>query len=1065
MRKVLLLFLIFCGFSFSAMAQQKIVTGTVTGTEDGQPVIGCTVQVKGTTLGNATDVNGKYTLAVPQNATTLVFSYIGLKTQEVEIGTRSVVDVSMEPDILGLDEVVVTALGISREKKALGYAVQDVKSDVIERAGNTDLSGAMQGKLTGIDIKPSSGMPGASSQVTIRGARSFTGNNSPLYIVDGMPVASAADIQTGAGGDFSSQGYGVTGSDLSNRAVDINPSDIESIDILKGQAAAALYGIRASNGVVIITTKSGRNNAIGKPLVSISHISSFSKVSRTPDYQSSYAQGTYGAYVPNSSMSWGPKISDLPDDPTYGGNNNGHPGMFYVPQLEAGQLDPWVVPQVFNNWSDYYKTGYSITNNINVSQAVEKGNFALGLSETSQSGIAAPAGMNRWNAKASAERKLNDNFNVGFTSNFSQTDIEKLSSGNDASLAGVLAAPTTYNLKGYPYNVPGDPYTQIYYRGVNPFDNPLWAAKHNVFNEKTNRFFGNGYINYIARFNDVMNIKVRYQLGIDSYTTHFQDIFEYGHAGDTGYMDNYGISSSTVNSLLTATYDWKINNDLSLNALFGNEFNQGSYKTYSEHGEDFNFGGWAHIRNANIVTANESISQDRTVGFFGNLSLSWKSMLFLNATGRNDVVSSMPTNNRTFFYPSASLSFVASELNAIKNLDWISFTKLRFSYAEVGQAGQYYKNFFTIPNYSGSWWSGSPILYPIGGISSYIPNNIQFDPNLKPQNTKSYEIGADLKFFNNRFGIDYTFSRQNVIDQIFNVPLAGSTGAAQLLMNGGKVHTISHEVILYLTPLATENFQWTMNFNFSKIDNIVDELAPGVESIFLGGFTIPQVRAGIGASYPVIYGTSFVRDENNKIVVVDNPGATNHGMPEVGEPKVIASVSPDFILGATNSFSYRNWSLNALFEWKSGGHMYSGSNGLLDNYGMSARTENRDATFIFDGVKPDGTPNDIVRGGPNDPRALQDLYTNVLYNIDEYFIYDNSFVKLRELSLKYKPEKRLFSKVDLGVSLFARNVLIWTALPNFDPESSQGNTNMGGAFERFSMPQTTSFGFSLDITF
>jgi TonB-linked SusC/RagA family outer membrane protein len=1065
MRKVLLLFLIFCGFSFSAMAQQKIVTGTVTGTEDGQPVIGCTVQVKGTTLGNATDVNGKYTLAVPQNATTLVFSYIGLKTQEVEIGTRSVVDVSMEPDILGLDEVVVTALGISREKKALGYAVQDVKSDVIERAGNTDLSGAMQGKLTGIDIKPSSGMPGASSQVTIRGARSFTGNNSPLYIVDGMPVASAADIQTGAGGDFSSQGYGVTGSDLSNRAVDINPSDIESIDILKGQAAAALYGIRASNGVVIITTKSGRNNAIGKPLVSISHISSFSKVSRTPDYQSSYAQGTYGAYVPNSSMSWGPKISDLPDDPTYGGNNNGHPGMFYVPQLEAGQLDPWVVPQVFNNWSDYYKTGYSITNNINVSQAVEKGNFALGLSETSQSGIAAPAGMNRWNAKASAERKLNDNFNVGFTSNFSQTDIEKLSSGNDASLAGVLAAPTTYNLKGYPYNVPGDPYTQIYYRGVNPFDNPLWAAKHNVFNEKTNRFFGNGYINYIARFNDVMNIKVRYQLGIDSYTTHFQDIFEYGHAGDTGYMDNYGISSSTVNSLLTATYDWKINNDLSLNALFGNEFNQGSYKTYSEHGEDFNFGGWAHIRNANIVTANESISQDRTVGFFGNLSLSWKSMLFLNATGRNDVVSSMPTNNRTFFYPSASLSFVASELNAIKNLDWISFTKLRFSYAEVGQAGQYYKNFFTIPNYSGSWWSGSPILYPIGGISSYIPNNIQFDPNLKPQNTKSYEIGADLKFFNNRFGIDYTFSRQNVIDQIFNVPLAGSTGAAQLLMNGGKVHTISHEVILYLTPLATENFQWTMNFNFSKIDNIVDELAPGVESIFLGGFTIPQVRAGIGASYPVIYGTSFVRDENNKIVVVDNPGATNHGMPEVGEPKVIASVSPDFILGATNSFSYRNWSLNALFEWKSGGHMYSGSNGLLDNYGMSARTENRDATFIFDGVKPDGTPNDIVRGGPNDPRALQDLYTNVLYNIDEYFIYDNSFVKLRELSLKYKPEKKLFSKVDLGVSLFARNVLIWTALPNFDPESSQGNTNMGGAFERFSMPQTTSFGFSLDITF
>ncbi len=735
------------------------------------------------------------------------------------------------------------------------------------------------------------------------------------------------------------------------------------------------------------------------------------------------------------------------------------------PQLAAAQLDPWVIPQLFNNWSDYFKTGYSITNNINVSQAMEAGNFALGLSQTSQSGIAAPSGMNRWNARASAERKLNKNFNAGFSSNFSKTDIDKLSSGNDASLAGVLAAPTSYNLKGYPYNIPGDPYTQIYYRGVNPFDNPLWAAEHNVFKEKTNRFFGNGYINYVARLGDLMNLKFRYQLGIDSYTTHFQDIFEYGHAGNTGFMDNYGISSSTVNSLFTANFDWKINNELTFNAMFGNEFNQGNYKTYSEHGEDFNFGGWAHIRNANIVTANESKSQDRTVGFFGNLSLDYKSILFLNATGRNDIVSTMPTNNRTFFYPSVSMSFLASELEAIKNFEWISFAKFRLSYAEVGQAGQYYKNFYTIPNYTGSWWSGSPILYPIGGISSYIPNNIQFDPNLKPQNTKSYEIGGDLKFFNNRLGIDYTFSRQNVVDQIFTVPLAGSTGAAQLLMNGGKVHTVSNEVVFYLTPVDKQNFSWDMNINFSKIDNIVDELAPGVESIFLGGFDIPQVRAGIGSSYPVIYGVSFVRDENNRIVVVDNPGAPNHGMPAIGEPKVIGSVSPDFILGASNSISFRNWSLNALFEWKSGGHMYSGSNGLLDNYGMSARTENRDATFIFDGVKPDGTPNDIVRGGPSDPRALQDLYTNVLYNIDEYFIHDNSFVKLRELSLKYKPAKKVLNKVDLGVSVFTRNILIWTALPNFDPESSQGNTNMAGAFERFSMPQATNFGFSFDITF
>jgi TonB-linked SusC/RagA family outer membrane protein len=1065
MRKILLLFLFFCGVSITVRAQQKTISGTVTGAEDKQPVVGCTVQLKGTTYGTATDINGKYSLPVPQNVTTLVFSYIGMKKQEAEIANRTVIDVSLESDIKGLDEVVVTAFGISREKKGLGYAVQDVKNDVIERTGNTDLSGAMQGKLAGIDIKPSSGMPGASSQITIRGSRSFTGNNNPLYVVDGMPISSGSDIQSGAGGDFSLAGDGVTGSDISNRAMDINPADIESINVLKGQAAAALYGIRASNGVIVITTKSGRGNVIGKPVVSISNTSSFSEVSRRPDYQSTYAQGLYGSYVPTSSSSWGPKIKDLPDDPTYGGNANGHPGKFNVPQLGSTGLDPWVNPQIFNNWDDFFRKGISTTNNVNVSQAVETGNFALGLSQTSQSGIVLSTGMNRWNAKASAERKLNKNFTAGFSANFSKTDIDKLPSGNDTPIAGAIGAPISYNLKGYPFNVPGDPYTQIYYRATTYYNNPYWAVKHFHFKEKTDRFFGNGYINFSTRLSESMNLKARYQLGIDSYTTHFQDVFDYGRNNSTGMLDNYGISSSTVNSLLTVNYDWKIQSDLNFGAMIGNEFNHGNYKTYSEHGENFNFGGWSHIRNSNIVTANESKNEDRTVGFFGSLSLDWKSLIFLSATGRNDVVSTMPTNNRSFFYPSASLSFVPSELDVIKNSNWISFAKLRLSYAEVGQAGTYVKNYYTTPAYGGGWWTGSPIQYPIGGVNSYITNNVQYDPNLKPQNTKSYEIGADLKFFNNRLGIDYTFSRQNVVDQIFSVPLAASAGASALVMNGGKVHTVAHEMVLYISPVASKGFKWDMSFNFSKIDNYVDALAPGVESIFLGGYVTPQVRAGIGARYPVIYGVSFVRDANGKIVVEDDPGSTYYGMPKTGENAVIGSVSPDFILGATNSFTYRSFSLNATVEWKNGGKMYSGTNGSIDFYGLSKITENRETTFIFDGVKPDGTKNDIARGGPSDPHAFQDLYQNVLGNIEEYYVRDNSFVKLRELSLRYKPSKRLFNSVDLGLSVFARNILIWTALENFDPESSQGNTNMGGSFEQWSLPQTTSYGFSFDITF
>ncbi|MCU0456931.1 MAG: SusC/RagA family TonB-linked outer membrane protein [Bacteroidales bacterium] len=1066
MRKILLMLFVFCGLAFNIEAQQKIISGTVTSSIPGEGVmIGVSVSVKGTTTGINTDLAGKYTLAVPESATTLVFSYIGMKKQEVEIGNRSVIDVVLEPDIQGLDEVVVTALGVSREKKAVGYSVQDVKNEVIKRTGNTDLAGAMQGKISGIDIKPSSGMPGASSQIVIRGARSFTGNNTPLYVVDGMPISSTADIQSGTGGNFTQVGAGVTGSDISNRAVDLNPADIESVNVLKGQAAAALYGIRASNGVIVITTKSGRNNALGKPVVSISHTSAFSKVSRTPDYQTTYAQGTNGVYVPNSSLSWGPKIVDLPDDPVNGGNANGHPGEFYVPQLATGQVeDTWVTPQVFNNWDRYFRTGYSATNNVSITQAMESGNFALGLTQTKQSGVALASGMDRWNGKASAERKMGKNFSTGFNANFSKTDIDKLPTANDAALAGVLGAPVSYNLKDYPYYVPGDVYTQIYYRGGS-WDNPYWAAEHTVFNEKTDRFFGNGYINFNSALGEKMMLKIRYQIGADTYTTNFKDVFEYGHAGTTGMIDNYGITSFTVNSLLTANLDWNLSNNLTLNALVGNEFDHNSTKTYSEHGEEFNFGGWAHIRNANIVTADELQNQNRTVGTFGSLSLQYRSILFLTGTGRYDRVSTMPTNNRSFFYPSVALSFVASEIDAMKSLRWISFAKVRLSYAEVGQAGAYTPNYFGTPFYGSGWWTGSPIQYPIGGINSYIPNNVQFDPNLVPQNTRSYEAGAELKFFQNRLGIDYSYSYQNVVDQIFSVPLAGSTGITSLLMNGGKVHTVSHEAVLYVTPLSTKSFQWDLNFNFSKIDNYVDELAEGVESIFIGGFTTPQVRAGIGDTYPVIYGDSFMRNEEGKIVVEDNPASPNYGFPLQGEPDVIGEVSPDFILGGGTNLSYKNWSLNALFEWKQGGEMYSGSNGLLDYYGLSTRVEDRESTFIFDGVKRDGTPNDIVRGGPNDPLALQLLHTNVLTNIDEYYIFDNSFVKLREVSLKYQPAKKLFNKANLGLSVFMRNVLLWTALPNLDPESSQGNTNMGGSFERFTVPQTTTFGFNLDLTF
>ena len=1050
----------------SALGQVKQVSGKVLSAEDKQPIPGVSVFVKeASTIGTTTNIDGQFTLKnIPANAKTLVFRFVGFQTLEVAIKGAEA-NVVLTPENQKLEEVVVTAMGMKRDKKALGYASQDIKAEQLNKAGSSGLSSALQGKVSGVDIKPSSGMPGASSNITIRGARSFTGNNTPLYIVDGMPIASSADFSTGSS---------VTGADIANRASDIDPNEIESINILKGQAAAALYGIRASNGVVVITTKSGKGLAKGKPVVSISNTTSIEQISRYPDLQEKWVQGSYGTFNPSTSMSWGPTLESLPNDPKYGGNTvnsytnqyGKQTGKYYVPQLaSAGATDPWSIPTRYNNVKDFFETGVTVSNSANVSQATENGNFSIGFGSTNQTGIVPSTSMDRYTAKAAAETKLNKAWRAGFSTNFVTTDIDKAPGANSALLGTVYPAPINYNLKGIPYHAAGDPYTQTNYRSLT-FNNPYWAAENNKFNEKTDRFYGNTFVEYTPdiNWNNDKKLSFKYQVGIDSYTSHYQDIYEYGNTGKFGSIDNYGITHLGVNSLLTANYSMNFGENLQFTALVGNEVNQNNDKSYDQYGQNFNFGGFKNISNATTITGTETQTKDRTVGFFGNLSLTYKNMIFLSATGRNDYVSTMPRGNRSFFYPSVSLSWVLSELENLKS-DIVSFAKIRASYAQVGQAGTYRNNYFTTPAYGGGFWNGTPINYPIGSInvSSFIPNSTIYDPNLKPQNTESYEAGFDLKLFKNIFSVEYTYSRQNVTDQIFSVPLAGSTGIGQQVMNGGKIHTNSHEVILNVKLLSSNDLEWNIGGNFTKIDNYVDELAPGVESIFLGGFTTPQVRAGIGAKFPVIYGDQFKRDSKGRILVDEDPMSYTYGMPLQGEPGVIGNCSPDFIVGGNTNFRYKRISLGATISWQKGGQMYSGSNGLMSMYGRSKTTEDRTTPFVYPGYKADGTPNNIVRGGEHDPYAYQDLYADVLGNISEAYIYDQDFVKLRELTVSYAFPK--YKGVTVNLSAFARNILIWSKLPNFDPESSQGNNNMGGYFERLSMPQTTSIGMGLNIVF
>ena len=572
MKKKLTSVLLFLALSAGVVsAQTSKVTGKVVG-EDGEPVIGASIIVKGTTVGTVTDFDGNFTLDVPSDGKQLVISYIGMKSQEV--AATSNVNVKLLADTQNLDEVVVTAMGISKEKKALGYAVQDVKSDELTQGANTSLSGALQGKVSGIDIASSSGMPGASSKIMIRGARSFTGDNSPLYVIDGMPIASTADVNT----DTMNNGS-VSGADYANRAVDLDPNDIESINILKGQAASALYGMRASNGVIVITTKSGKGARKGKPQISFNTNLAFDKVSTLPELQTEYGQGNEGAYNPYSGFSWGPSISDLANDPVYGGNVQNeytegglHNGQYYVPQRAAAGLDPWATPQAYNNAKDFFQTGVTWSNSVNVAQSFDKGNYSFSLGNTTSDGIVRSTGMDRYNVKLSGEAQLHDNWTTGFNGNFVTSKIKKQGTANDGVTATVYTAPISYTMAGIPSHIEGDPYTQNTFR-ENWIDDGNWACDNNSFTERSQRFFGNAFLKYSTKFGtDNHKLDVKYQIGDDAYTTNYSDIYGYGTTGyANGYASEYGFTVNEMNSLLTFTYNWNINEDFVFDALLGNE--------------------------------------------------------------------------------------------------------------------------------------------------------------------------------------------------------------------------------------------------------------------------------------------------------------------------------------------------------------------------------------------------------------------------------------------------------------------------------------------------------------
>ena len=731
-----------------------------------------------------------------------------------------------------------------------------------------------------------------------------------------------------------------------------------------------------------------------------------------------------------------------------------HQGQYYNTKYAAAGLDGWTTPQLYDNVGDFFKTGFTQNATFGIAQSKKDLSYAFSLSDTYQKGVIPSTGMTRTGGRGAVDWKVNDQWKTGFSANYSATKITSAPGANSGIVNVVYSAPAEYNLKGTPYNVPGDPTSQICFRSVTYFNNPYWWADNDEFYQHTNRVFGNAYVEFRPKLGlgENYNLVFREQAGLDTYTTNNRTVAEIGSAyNKTGEVENRGVQRNVFNNLLTANFTAKWN-DFDFGFVLGNEFNHENARKWDYDGVGLSFYGQPTIGNTKTITTHDEYrEQERTVGTFGQLTLSWKNMLYFTATGRNDVVSTMPSKNRSFFYPSVSFSWIFTELPQLKNNKTLSYGKLRMSYAQVGQAGKFYNNYMYVPAYGSGMYTYTPISYPLASANAYTPYFVKYDPNLKPQNTNNWEAGIDLNFFDNRVRFQYTYSYQDVRDQIFNVPTAGSTGYQYLRTNAGEMTTSSHEFSLQATVLQHRDYSVELGANFTKVHNFVKSLAPGVESIMLGGFVQPQIRAQAGYTYPNIYGLAFQRADNGELLL-------NNGLPQpTNDSENLGECSPNFNMGFNLSANYKRLSLTATLDWQDGGKMYNGTLLTMNYFGATKESlPYHEGTMVAKGI-------DQATGLENTVQVSKQKYFQAYNNVTEAGIYDTSYLKFRDITLSYKLPK--FAGIDLSVYAFARNLLVWAKMPSLDPESSQGNGNMGGYFERFSVPNTSSYGGGLKLSF
>lgn len=1045
-----LLLLMFFALSALSVFAQRTVSGRVTD-QNGEPLVGASVIVANSASGAVTDLDGKYTVKVPNDNAILRIAYTGFNPVEIAVGSQSSIDISMQDNLI-LQEAVVTAFGIKKNKENLGYAVTEISNKDLTTGHVTNVTNALVGKIPGVRLQGSGGSF-SGSNILIRGYTTFTGSNQPLMVVDGIP------IDNGGGGNALQ-----TGVTNSNRAIDLNQEDIESISVLKGAAATVLYGSRAAAGVILVTTRQGKAGLKN----SISYTTSYAvqEVNRTPNYQNTYGQGVGGNFNPTAISSWGPRIAGqkvpLPSD--------------YDGFINPGKADSVAMAAYPDNVTDLFRKGPQMQHNISFQGSKNTTGYRLSLGYLDDQGVLDNNRLKRYNIALNATSAITDRLTAGVSANYILNTSVRSQQGNQLSnpLFRSWFTPRSWNLTGLPYQTATG--SQLHYDPA--VDNPRWTLANNLYDDHIDRILGNFNLSYQL----LSWLRADYKVGVDYYGFNYSAYDQIGARGGAstsangaGGIREWREINRNINSYLTLGGNRNVGRKVEFQYVLGQETIREFNNQSSLIGRGLTVRDFRNL-NANTTTYVPfySTSNRRIIGVFGTLTTIYNNWATAELMVRNDWNSTLPKANNSYLYYSAAGTINVTEAVPALKSKFLSLLKLRGNYGLVGRSSLLYAtdSYYSTANPSDGF--GPNIQFPFNGLQGFTLQNTAGNPNLEPEFTRSWEGGVDLSVWKDFLSFEATYYETKSTGIILSVPNSPASGVTNVVRNAGSLKTKGYEVGLTLTPIKTKSGAWSSTFNFTKFTSTVEELATGVQNIFLGGFTTPNIRLVAGDAYGQIYGNAYQRNADGKLLLGAN------GLPLV-TPNVqkIGNPNPDWVLGINNNISFKGFALGVLLDIRKGGDIYSRNVADLQRNGTVAETAefdrfNSDGTlakpYKFEGVFASGPNAGKENAGAEEVKVTAEQYwgNSGKYVAAEGYIYDVSWFRVREASLSYTVPKRWLDKSPCGaleIGIFGRNLFLRAPnYPHLDPEQNVLGINNAQGLEFNALPQTRSFGVNLRLT-